>query len=536
MNPFTVNVGDGNLTYISANTYWDGNYTMTGKVVVQDGATLTIAAGTVVKATFTANPVDATALIVAKGGKLNAVGTATQPIIFTTEYDDLTATDVDNGKLVSTVNGNANDLTTRGLWGGIIMLGKGIVGEDGGEDDIEGVAEGYDFTTYGGTVAADNSGILDYVSIRHGGAIIAEGNELNGLTLGGVGAGTTIENIEIISNSDDGLECFGGNVDVTNLLVYNQGDDAVDIDEAYSGTVSNVVIHLGAASDLAFEIDGREDTNTAVDPSILTSISYTIDGVTVIGSGGTSDGGDQLGDWKKDATGVNKNIVYTNFANDETIRGIDPDTYATGANDGANLTFENVDYVGGNTEDNILSGVSTTTTSDAAWLEIVTALKTSNGATLQSFDDWTYYSTISGNMIEQVNSNTQTVGTPGGETHITQDTYWSGEVVMEGKVVVDAEATLSIEAGTTVKCKSSANPEDATVLVVAKGGMINAAGTAADPIVFTAFDAVANPEVQGKWGGIVVLGTAPIGEEGNNEKIEGIQGGATVHMELLRRY
>ena len=74
----------------------------------------------------------------------------------------------------------------------------------------------YTWNFYGGTDANDNSGTLQYVSIRHGGAIIAEGNELNGLTLGGVGAGTTIENIEIISNSDDGLECFGGNVDVTN--------------------------------------------------------------------------------------------------------------------------------------------------------------------------------------------------------------------------------------------------------------------------------------------------------------------------------
>jgi hypothetical protein len=137
VNPFTVNVGDGTLTYISADATWDGTYNMSGKVVVQDGATLTIAAGTVVKAAFTANPVDATALIVAKGGKLNAVGTADQPIIFTTEYDDLTAADVDGGTLVSTVSGAANDLTTRGLWGGIIMLGKGIVGEDGGEDDIE---------------------------------------------------------------------------------------------------------------------------------------------------------------------------------------------------------------------------------------------------------------------------------------------------------------------------------------------------------------------------------------------------------------
>ena len=141
-----------------------------------------------------------------------------EPIIFTTEYDDLTATDVaaKNQKLVSTLNSGTttNDLTTRGLWGGIIMLGKGIVGEDGGQDDIEGVAEGYDFTTYGGTVANDNSGTLDYVSIRHGGATIANGDEINGLTLGGVGSGTTISNIEIISNDDDGIEFFGGNVDV----------------------------------------------------------------------------------------------------------------------------------------------------------------------------------------------------------------------------------------------------------------------------------------------------------------------------------
>ena len=95
-----------------------------------------------------------------------------------------------------------------------------------------------------------------------------------------------------------------------------------------------------------------------------------------------------------------------------------------------------------------------------------------------------------------------TIGTTGGETHISSNTSWDGEVVMEGKIVVDAGATLTIAPGTLVKCKSSANPEDATVLVVAKGGMVNAAGTAANPIVFTAFDAVANPEVQGKWGGM----------------------------------
>ena len=367
----------GGETHISSNTSWDGEVVMEGKIVVDAGATLTIAPGTLVKCKSSANPEDATVLVVAKGGMINAAGTAADPIVFTA-FDAVANPEV------------------QGKWGGIVVLGTAPIGEEGNNEKIEGIQGGATVTWnfYGGTDANDNSGTLQYVSIRHGGAIIAEGNELNGLTLGGVGAGTTIENIEIISNSDDGLECFGGNVDVTNLLVYNQGDDAVDIDEAYSGTVSNVVIHLGAASDLAFEIDGREDTNTAVDPSILTSISYTIDGVTVIGSGGTSDGGDQLGDWKKDATGVNKNIVYTNFANDEAIRGIDPDTYATGANDGANLTFENVDYVGGNTEDNILSGVSTATTSDAAWLEVLGTQTPGTGAAFGNFA-WTYWSTFS---------------------------------------------------------------------------------------------------------------------------------------------
>ena len=367
----------GGETHITSNTSWDGEVVMEGKIVVDAGATLTIAPGTLVKCKSSANPEDATVLVVAKGGMVNAAGTAANPIVFTA-FDAVANPEV------------------QGKWGGIVLLGTAPIGEEGNNEKIEGIQGGATVTWnyYGGTDANDNSGTLQYVSIRHGGAIIAEGNELNGLTLGGVGAGTTIENIEIISNSDDGLECFGGNVDVTNLLVYNQGDDAVDIDEAYSGTVSNVVIHLGATSDLAFEIDGREDTNTAVDSSILTSISYTIDGVTVIGSGGASEAGDQLGDWKKKATGVNKNIVYTNFANDEAIRGIDANTYATGANNGANLTFENVDYVGGNTEDNILSGVSTTTTSDAAWLEVLGTQTPGTGAAFGNFA-WTYWSTFS---------------------------------------------------------------------------------------------------------------------------------------------
>ena len=382
------------VTDITSNVTWSGDKTISGKVVVKDGGVLTIEAGTVVKAAFAANPVDATAVIVAKGGKLNAVGTADKPIIFTTEYDDLTAADVsseDNKKLVSTLNSGAttNDLTTRGLWGGIIMLGKGIVGEDGGQDDIEGVAEGYDFTTYGGTVANDNSGTLDYVSIRHGGATIANGDEINGLTLGGVGSGTTISNIEIISNDDDGIEFFGGNVDVTNILIFNQKDDAIDIDEAYAGTITNAYVAMGVDSDNVFEIDGSEDSSTGG-----VTGSYTIDGVTAYQAYDNSSKLDQYGHWKSGATGANKNIVYKGFAAGTYLEGIEKATF-----DASTLTFTNLDFV---TTDNLttVNSVGSRGASDelavltATHAEILAAQAANSGADESKFTDWTAYAFI----------------------------------------------------------------------------------------------------------------------------------------------
>ena len=382
------------VTDITSNVTWSGDKTISGKVVVKDGGVLTIEAGTVVKAAFAANPVDATAVIVAKGGKLNAVGTADKPIIFTTEYDDLTAADVsseDNKKLVSTLNSGAttNDLTTRGLWGGIIMLGKGIVGEDGGQDDIEGVAEGYDFTTYGGTVANDNSGTLDYVSIRHGGATIANGDEINGLTLGGVGSGTTISNIEIISNDDDGIEFFGGNVDVENILIFNQKDDAIDIDEAYAGTITNAYVAMGVDSDNVFEIDGSEDSSTGG-----VTGSYTIDGVTAYQEYDNSSKLDQYGHWKSGATGANKNIVYKGFAAGTYLEGVEKATF-----DASTLTFTNLDFV---TTDNLttVNSVGSRGASDelavltATHAEILAAQAANSGADESKFTDWTAYAFI----------------------------------------------------------------------------------------------------------------------------------------------
>src|SRR5690606_37850971 len=123
---------------------------------------------------------------------------------------------------------------------------------------IEGVPAGLSYGEYGGTDAADNSGSLKYVSIRYSGTTVATDSEIQGLTLAGVGNGTTIENIEIFSNKDDGIEFFGGTVNVKNVVVYGQEDDGLDIDQAYAGTIDNALVIQTEKSDSGLEIDGPE--------------------------------------------------------------------------------------------------------------------------------------------------------------------------------------------------------------------------------------------------------------------------------------
>ena len=323
---------------------------------------------------------DASALVVAKGGKIIAEGTAKLPIIFTASSDPLTASDVASGTYFSPQGGTAL-LNAGGLWGGVIILGNNKIGSGANNtDNIEGIAAGQTFTNYGGNLDNDNSGSLKYVSIRHGGATIANGDEINGLTLGGVGNGTIIENIEIISNTDDGIELFGGNVNVNNILIYNQSDDAIDIDQAYSGTITNALVVLGEKGDNVFEIDGTESTSTPVFTG-----SYTINGVTAIGNA-NSEQEDTYGHWKSDATGSNMNIVFKGFKAGSNIEGIDKDTYNNG------LTFSDLYFV---TTDNLATindakdAVSASFSNTEA--TIVSTHPIGKGSTEEHFYSWTAY-------------------------------------------------------------------------------------------------------------------------------------------------
>lgn len=256
---------------ISANETWSASktYILAGRITVLAGATLTIEPGTVIKGQA-GTGANATALLVARGAKLMAEGTAEKPIIFTSVADELSPADVAAGNFASpNLESDAN-----GLWGGVIVLGKARISASASEVQIEGIPTSDQNGLYGGSDDADNSGVIKYVSIRHGGANIGSGNEINGLTLGGVGSGTVIENIEVVGNQDDGIEWFGGTVNVKNVLVWNNGDDAIDTDQSWGGTLDNFIVITPTGH--IFELDGPEGSYQA---------THTIKNGTVVATG-----------------------------------------------------------------------------------------------------------------------------------------------------------------------------------------------------------------------------------------------------------
>ena len=320
---------------ITSNTTWtaDNVYELGGRITILDGVTLTIEPGTVIKGQA-GTGANATALLVARGGKINAVGTQFKPIIFTSVADEITPEQVGAGLFISP----NLDPATQGLWGGVIILGKAPISASASEIQIEGIPTTDPNGLYGGNDVSDNSGVMKYVSIRHGGANIGNGNEINGLTLGGVGNGTTIENIEIVGNQDDGIEFFGGTVNVSNLLVWFSGDDAIDTDQAWAGTLNNFIVICGSATDHALEIDGPEGTLMA---------SHTLRNGSIKGSPEA-----ELGDFRACPRGTFENIFFFDFVDPATAgRGdlsISNPTNSTCSTDNLTngvLTFSNLQVI-----------------------------------------------------------------------------------------------------------------------------------------------------------------------------------------------
>ena len=248
-------------------------YILDQKIYVPSGQSITIPAGTLIKGKFDATPANATALVIERGAKIYAVGTPDCPIVFTAQADPMDGTYA---------------FTNKGQWGGVVILGKatnnltlaangpfqpgvgdGKLAVADGVGTMEGFASSNSKDQFGGTDDNDNSGILKYVSIRFAGAILQVGGELNALSLGSVGAGTTIDHIDIVSSADDGIEAWGGTVNIKYASMLFGNDDMFDWDDGYRGKVqflfslkTDNTASLDADNGFEMDSDDQKSNNT----------------------------------------------------------------------------------------------------------------------------------------------------------------------------------------------------------------------------------------------------------------------------------
>ncbi len=231
----------------------EGNFTLKGYVYFEDGSEINIAAGATIKSDVT----DKGALIIERGAKINAIGTASKPVVFT------------SGKPVGS--------RLPGDWGGIIVLGKATTNRT-----TEPTIEGGVGKNYGGTNDADNSGTIKYVRIEFAGIAAQPNSEINGLTLGGVGSGTTIEYVQVAYGNDDAFEIFGGTVNAKYLIASGTADDDFDFDFGYRGKIQfgvslrdpNVVDPGDAGNGIEADNDGTGTQATPATRPVLSNFTF----------------------------------------------------------------------------------------------------------------------------------------------------------------------------------------------------------------------------------------------------------------------
>jgi hypothetical protein len=288
----------------------DTVWALTGAVFVgndkANSVTLEIEPGTIIFGSAGADY-----LIISRDSKVEALGTAVSPIIFTS-YNDVIGNEVQAGQ-----------------WGGMIILGNAPTTKcpiDGTDCSlqVEGAETG---AVFGGVNDADNSGILNYVVVKYAGFEIAPDNELNGITFGGVGSGTEIDYLQVHANADDGVEFFGGSVNAKHLVLTSIQDDSVDWDNGYNGKLQYVYVeHASDGSDANRGIEGDGDGGDGT-PFSLPKIAN----ITIIGNGFDTADADSEGVLLRDQTGANIiNMLITGPAgmgeclemdNDATVQG-----------------------------------------------------------------------------------------------------------------------------------------------------------------------------------------------------------------------
>ncbi len=322
----------------------DIEYTITGPVLMADGTTLTVPEGMTVRA----EPVGVNAYIaIQQGARIVADGSASNPIVFT-----------------------SNSATpSAGDWGGLVICGRAPINStpDGSTDTATTEVGGLSF---GGNTPDDNSGILEYVRVEYAGGAIDGNAELNGVSIYGVGTGTTIDFVQVFEGSDDGFEFFGGTVNASHLVVVNSEDDSIDWTEGFIGSLTDVYVQHGENHDKAFECDGF-NTDFSNEGGYFSA--PTVTNVTVIGNPDDIADESEAIRLRAGTRFVFNNVVITDF-----FEGFDLDDADTGVgvvDDDSNIidvTFNNVttnlknDTGAVFDEADVISGVGNGTGTDVA--------------------------------------------------------------------------------------------------------------------------------------------------------------------------
>ena len=299
-------------------------YVLNGPMFIKSGATLTIEPGTTITAQAGGTDVY---LLVERGGRIVADGTANAPIRFTSSS------------------------RTPAAWGGVIINGNAFISGQNPQGQNEAGTEVNTGILFGGDNDTEDSGILDYVIIEYTGARIDGDAEHNGLTLNGVGSGTTLSNIWIANGDDDAIEFFGGSVNATNIFVLNAKDDMFDVTQGYRGTLTNLygvreAGYVAVTSDpRGIEADGNLDGNS---PSDNTQSVFTVNNVTIATYGNAVDFSDLIKVRRGATATINNALAGTfgtatasDFIDLEDLRG--DSTAATVINATANGTADGTD-------------------------------------------------------------------------------------------------------------------------------------------------------------------------------------------------
>ena len=546
-----------------------GTYAIDGAVFVGEdnanSATLTLAAGSVFYG-ISGNDY----LVISRGSEIDAQGTATAPIVFTSANDVSEAT---SEAAVAAVVGDASsngNAEANGEWGGIVISGNAPINDcnddvqPGGRVDCVKFGEG-NSGLFGGADAADSSGTLRYVRVQYAGFRVNDEDELNGIAFQGTGSGTTAEFIQIHNNLDDGIEWFGGNTNVRWAVVTGAGDDSFDWTDGWQGNVQFAVVQQSdTRGDRGIEADNRNGSNDDMPRSAPNFANYTFIGAQDTGMvlrrgtagdyingiiTGFQDAGIDIDD---DATAAlvgtgeltfNSLLVAGNAENLET----DGD-----AGDAATVTAFNADpnntQAAGVTLDGLFPGptedavtAADPTTFDAFMMPADYVGAFAPGTTGTSASNWAANWTV-GLPFDQADAcpagTVQTnTAVPAGRTEervcllsasnaITSDiTLTRGNLYqLQGAVFIGEDnansARLTVDPGVTVFGITGND-----YIVIARGSQIFSNGTPNAPVVFTSFADIngeniddgdnsngVESDANGQWGGLVISGNAPIND------------------------